>query len=681
MTDSRDTYARFQALRAQLTTILAEAESPFGVLEMSSWVDAAKKLQERLTSERFRVIVLGEFKRGKSTFINSLLGQEILPAFATPCTAIINEIKWDQQRRAVLHFKFPQPDKLPAGLPNEILQHLNRSRGKQAPPLPVAVDALERFVAIPDPTRDQAASIAETPYDYIEIFWPLNLLKDSVEIIDSPGLNEHGSRTRITMDYLSRIDAVVFVFSVHALASQTELAVIDHDVRGAGHEYIFFVCNRFDELRKQADRDRVSQYAYEQLSARTAFGREGVFFVSALDAVVGREESKPELLARSNIPQLERRLAEFLVNDRGRVKLSQPARQLAQGFRVALLETIPNQRRMLDTGLSELQKRCDEARPRLEEAERMRNNLVNRLNKARLRIRDAVRSSAATHLREVADQVPTWASQLEIESRISAFKFWAVEAQVEAVANEVVRGVTPRIEQATSNWREARLQSLIENELADFNETVQESIQDFMERLGNIRADIVGIGSAPVFAEAQIGSTERVLSGVAGLFIGGAGSAIEGMTMGYQGMLRSLVPQIAVAVGAIAILHLNPVTLVPALLAMGLFRTFRQGDALTQRAKVETGRELAKTLIAGIPEQANQIADSVYDATDTFVPMISEGLDREILSVQEQVNAVLEVKRAGEAEVARQKERLATAEKTVRLLDGRLDAFVAQLAK
>jgi len=47
-----------------------------------------------------------------------------------------------------------------------------------------------------------------------------------VEIIDSPGLNEHGTRTKITMDYLCSVDAVVFVMSCHALASQSEIQVL-----------------------------------------------------------------------------------------------------------------------------------------------------------------------------------------------------------------------------------------------------------------------------------------------------------------------------------------------------------------------------------------------------------------------------------------------------------------------
>lgn len=49
-------------------------------------------LKKKLESDNFKVLVIGEFKNGKSTFINSLMGEKVLPAYATPCTAVINEV-------------------------------------------------------------------------------------------------------------------------------------------------------------------------------------------------------------------------------------------------------------------------------------------------------------------------------------------------------------------------------------------------------------------------------------------------------------------------------------------------------------------------------------------------------------------------------------------------------------
>lgn len=680
MSQADESYACFRTAISEISQLVQRGKPVFSDLNMQGWVETADRMIQRLSSERFRVIILGEFKRGKSTFINAMLGREVLPAFATPCTAIINEVKWGAEPRAVLHFRNPVPAQLPPGLPRETLTHIEKYRGRDVPSLSVAVDDLERFVAIPDPAKDQAASIAETPYDHVEIFWPLPLLNNGVEIIDSPGLNEHGSRTKVTMDYLGKIDAVIFLFSVHALASQTELAVIDQDVRAAGHEYIFFICNRFDELRRQADRDRVISYSYEQLAPRTAMSREGVFFVSALDAVIGREEGKPELVQKSNIPAVETSLARFLVHERGRIKLLQPARLLAQGLKTALFEIIPNQRKMLEGNIADLERRYANAQPQLAEADSRRQSIVSRLERSRIRLRDAVRDSSSLHLRDVASNIPMWASQLEVESRISVLKFYDMEGQLKNLAEEVVRGVSPQVEAATTAWRERQLQPMIVDMLEEIGEAANESVRDFMFNLDHIRADLAQMNASPKLAESGISPLERVLSGAGGLILGGAGSAIEGVTMGYQGLIRGLIPQMLIAITGILILHLNPLMIVGTMIAAGFFRAFRQGDALTGKAKSEVGKQLSQTLLDSIPQQANEIAHAVYEQTEPMVEQIDSGLSREIQSIREQMATVLATKQAGVEQVNRQLETLKAAESTLQQIDSEVSDFILRLA-
>jgi GTPase SAR1 family protein len=680
MTSSHYQYAAFLTTRCELAKLLEEGKSAFAKVDMQTWVATSDELLQRLNSERFKVIVLGEFKRGKSTFVNALLGREVLPAFATPCTAIINELKWSDEPRSMLHFKNPLPLQIPEGVPDEVMRHLEKHRGSPAPPLPIAVEDLERYVVIPDPTKDQSVSIRETPYEFAEIFWPLDLLRNSVEIIDSPGLNEHGSRTKVTMEYLSRVDAVVFLFSVHALASQTEIAVIDHDLRTAGHEYLFFVCNRIDEIRKPVERDRVTQYAYDQLAGRTAFGREGIFFVSALDAVDGRERNLPELVTRSGIPQLEKSLADFLVKDRGRIKLLQPSRQLAQGVKQALFETIPEKRRMLAADLAQLQQRYNEALPKLKEADRRRNTVVAGLERCRIRMRDAVRDSAINHLRQVADQVPLWAAKVKVEKSVSVFKVWAIEKQVEAVAQEVVAAVAPFVEAATQQWQSQQLKPLVQHHLSDFDAEAQAAVSEFMVDIEEIRSQLSGVARGNILPEARLSAVERVLSTAGGLFLGGPGMALEGATMGYQAMLRSLIPNILV-VTAIFFLQWNPITIVPALLALGVFRAFRQGDAISEKVKVQVGVELAKQIVANIPSQASKIADETFRQTEGLVTAVSVGLDREIATIRQQVEAVLAVKRAGSQQVAADESRLRNAERELQSVDSRLSEFILRLVQ
>lgn len=51
-------------------------------------------MEHLVNSNRFRVIIIGSFSRGKSTMINALLGNKILPAKLTPTTAVITVIKY-----------------------------------------------------------------------------------------------------------------------------------------------------------------------------------------------------------------------------------------------------------------------------------------------------------------------------------------------------------------------------------------------------------------------------------------------------------------------------------------------------------------------------------------------------------------------------------------------------------
>lgn len=677
--NSNEQFAKFDLQRSRLNSLFQEGRSCFSEIDMTAWATTCDDLSEKLASARFKVIVLGEFKRGKSTFINSLLGKEVLPAFATPCTAIINELKWNDEPKAVLHFKNPLPVKLPTGLPQEAIRHLEKYRGKTVDPLPIPVEELEKYVVIQDPTKDQSASIAETPYERVELGWPLELLQNGVEIIDSPGLNEHGSRTKVTMDYLGKIDAVIFVLSVHALASQTEISVIDRELRSSGHEYLFFVCNRFDELKRTVERDRIMQYAYDHLAPRTALGKEGVYFVSALDAVIGREEKDAGMIERSKIPLVERALADFLVEHRGRVKLLQPAYQLAQGLKSALFETIPQRRKMLDSNMEELEVRVREAVPQLEDAEQRKRKKLESLERSRSRLRDAVRDAAANHLRAVADSVPEWASSLDLESKISVMQFWRIEDQVTTLADEVVTRVQPMIEAATRVWQEERLAPLVSDHLTDFQADAKEALQDFLLDMESIRSKLTGDSTDEILPEARVGAVERLLAGVGGFFLGGAGSAIEGATMGYQGMLRSLVPSILVVVGAVMILHLNPITIIPALIATGIYRSLRKGSALTSRAKSEIGKGLREAIIAAIPDQSREIADKVHERTEGVLAAIASSMDRELDTVRQQVNSILEVKRAGAEKIAFEKNHASQVETKLKQVENAVSDFIKEL--
>ena len=328
---SIERHAGFQKTLLQL---MERCEDVFSQLNRPKIREIAD-LKKKVLNENLKVVVLGSFSRGKSTFINAMLGEEILPSFATPCTAVINEIKWGEEKKAIVFFR--NIDELTplqkiglASLPEKAREHLKRFRSGEVAPLEIGIDELEDYVVIKNPGNDAFESTNDLPYDHVEIFWPLPLLKNGVVIIDSPGLDECQSRIKITERYLRKADAILFVLSCTVLAGQSEMDFIDNMLINNGYEDMLFVCNRFDEVRER-EQERIVAYGRKKLGAKTNFGAEdGVFFLSAAEALEGRLKNDIHRITHSGILELERRLNTMLVSSRGKTKLIQPTRLLAQ---------------------------------------------------------------------------------------------------------------------------------------------------------------------------------------------------------------------------------------------------------------------------------------------------------------------------------------------------------------
>ena len=103
-TDVRKNYEAFLEKRGTLISMIDRQIALSTSLHIDTWVETLQRLEQRVSNDSFKVLIIGEFKRGKSTFINAMLGQDILPAYSTPCTAIINEVKWGQSPQALLHY-------------------------------------------------------------------------------------------------------------------------------------------------------------------------------------------------------------------------------------------------------------------------------------------------------------------------------------------------------------------------------------------------------------------------------------------------------------------------------------------------------------------------------------------------------------------------------------------------
>lgn len=672
--DAGASYLRFRRQAQMVKATLERARDAFEALDMRSDATIISTLAEQLVGEAFKVLVIGEFKRGKSTFINALLGAEVLPAYATPCTAVINEVKHADQPRALLHFKPELPSPLPDGLPDTVHAHLKRQGPRVSMDIPVT--ELERYVVIRDPARDQAESVAETPYALVELFWPLALLRNGVEIIDSPGLNEHETRNDITINYLGKADAIIFVMSCHALASQSEMRSVQ-EIRDYGHKELFFVANRFDEIRKK-ERERTREYALSKLADQTDRGERGIFFLSSLDALEGRIDDEPHRLAASGMLELERELERFLTNDRGRIKLLRPAQRCIALVREAAHKVIPGQRRMLDESVEELDRRYEKVKPLLENAERRREQVRVMLDGSRRDAAHEARQLTERQIRSMTERVSVWADDLELENKYSVLKL-SSNAQIEKLSKEVSEKLSERFESELRDWVKEILHPRVEHALELGLRKAEADARALLKNLDDAYSTMTGmrLGADDVGGEA-VGTWERVLAGAAGLVLVSPGSALVGATLGAREMLGSILPQVALAVVLGVIGFTNPLLWIPLLLGAGGLQAFLGQEKVTKKTVQKVVEGFRRTLREKTAEVALSVEKSLLEKTEVLQAAVLSGLDHEIQSTREQVEVVLAEKRRGIQEAKARRDRLDAVGHQLSQVAEELEQVVAQ---
>jgi GTPase SAR1 family protein len=409
-TTTNEQYEQYQEVQKNRSVLVDLIQRQLGVLQKLSMTgkteETLQRLQQQVSTEKFKVLIIGEFKRGKSTFINALLGNKVLPAYAIPCTAIISEIKWGASPRALLHYTQSED-------------------GSVKQPQEIPIDQIEQYVVI----KDDPSEINGNPYEKVELFWSLELCQNGVELIDSPGLNEHDTRQKITIDYLSSADAILFLLSCEALASQSELNVIDNNLKSMGYEEIFIICNRFDLIRAE-EREAIKRYGLSKLAPLTKRKDEGVFFISALEALEGRQHGDNERVNKSGILQLEKELQEFLTKGRGRLKILQSARKLQLAISEAR-EIIPQRQAMLQTDFKTLEARYDAAQEPLSNLETKHRQLVERASNFCEDMRESVRKKTRTFYKSLPSKVEECLKNYEPKSSVKFLSLEGTKPQIE----------------------------------------------------------------------------------------------------------------------------------------------------------------------------------------------------------------------------------------------------------
>ena len=651
---TNDQLKEFVARQKRLTGIIQEASGLVQKLDMEHCAQTLQQLRQKISSDTFKIMVMGNFKNGKSTFINALLGQEILPAYAVPTTAIINEIKYGEKPKAVLHFLNPLPEKMYDGIPEKALTHMRRFKMKDVPPIEMPVDEIEDFVVIPMGMEHKEA-IKQSPFEKVELFWPLDLLKDGVEIVDSPGLNENPVRTQVTMEYLSKADAIIFVFSALAMGSAGEIAYIDDTLRknGFGEQSLFCVVNRFDQLTSEREQQRLRKFSDNLLAPYTKH----IYYTSAYKGLMGQMQSNPAMLEESKIPAVETALADYLANERGRIKLATPARGQVRVTRQDAHESrIPQRRNALSTDLDVLKQRYSEAQPEIEKLKQQKDLITSRTEAFIANLIPDIRRSAVNYFNNLPGQIRVWVEEYEPETKVSALH---PKRDAEALSDELV--------------------SFVQNKVESLKDSLEGRLEEFFVSLDQVKVNVTG--SHNIDTE-DIPVWKRVVAAGGGILIGDVGVAALGATTGLSSeFAKGIALQLGAYIGLAILGILNPFTIIAVIAAS----VIRGGLKVSEKAVKNAKEQVAATFCEEISGKSMQLVDTVVSgATENFdkiKDIISKSMDVEIGEMQKQLEGIIRDMEQGKEVVQQKSEQLSEYEKQLKGTAENLDTFIFELLK
>ena len=321
----------YEIKRKQLKESLQQLGDIAHDLMLNVQEENAKKAIDMLYQEQFNMVVVGEFSRGKSTFVNALLGQNILPSSKSPTTAIISKITYGEQPEFTLHYKNDLS-------PKQVSQE--EFSGLKAPK-----------EGIMGGIKDGIASIKEKIFHeqnlldgiaYASIKYPLAFCRDQVELVDTPGTNDlNTGRIEITYRYLEETDALIMLLAADQALSDSEVNFLKERILKNKIQDIFFVINRKDTLHGPEEERQVLDFVRTNLMNLLPDDMKDnlkVFLVSSRQALLYRRaesgevlktkqlKDKPDNMEITGFVDLEESLGRFFSEEKGKAKLEKYVR-------------------------------------------------------------------------------------------------------------------------------------------------------------------------------------------------------------------------------------------------------------------------------------------------------------------------------------------------------------------
>lgn len=201
-------------------------------------IDNSSLLQEivRLEKGEFKIALVAPFSAGKSTFINAIIGKDLLSMDIRAETSVITKITYSNDIK--IEVTYFQNDHV------EVIE-----TDEQGNPLTYesCKEILKKITTVRDATNEERIK-------QVVVYCPLDICKDNVEIVDTPGLfSRHEKHEAITNNIIPQVNAVIFMIDPDSVGEEHFTEKIRNYVKSAKNSsleedgrHIFFVINKID---------------------------------------------------------------------------------------------------------------------------------------------------------------------------------------------------------------------------------------------------------------------------------------------------------------------------------------------------------------------------------------------------------------------------------------------------
>jgi len=364
-------------------------------LRESSTAEEIRRLVSRINEGRFFVACVGQFKRGKSTLLDALVGEDILPTGVVPVTTVPTVLRYGAQRVARVLIDGNWRTIRPEELGQYVSEELNPQNKKR-------VEGVEVFLTTP-------------------------LLASGMCLVDTPGIGSvFSNNTAATNDFIPQIDAAILVVGADPPISGEELALIE--AVSANVDHIVVVLNKMDRV-SPLERQQAGEFAARMLATRLKQRIPQIYEVSALGELqhAGNEGDWEKLKE-----DLQR-----IANTSGRDMTRSAAERGTRRFSAFLGRSVDERVRALQEPIENSEQRIAGLRQTVGQAEQSLRDLGTLFSAEQMRLSNVLLARRKTFLREVS---PSVLEELQRQASLVKTSFGpALRRELMSIAQTVAR--------------------------------------------------------------------------------------------------------------------------------------------------------------------------------------------------------------------------------------------------